>query len=201
MTLSIAHTVLLKATTTNLVIYSTAHHEICLCYSHGYLSHRQRVSFTRVFGASVRSWHLDHTNIVVLCFEPVLFSYLVIVSLTHTLSLTQHTAILLTNALLYSQDVTTKVFFDIEIAGGDKGRVVLGLFGNDVPKTVVSYLESCYPYLITRIERAHEHWLGREDWCHERWGVLTAIVTNSLATSAIFCFLSFGLVTRGHRDF
>jgi hypothetical protein len=34
--------------------------------------------------------------------------------------------------------VTNKVFFDVEIEGGEKGRIVLGLFGDDVPKTVVS---------------------------------------------------------------
>lgn len=35
--------------------------------------------------------------------------------------------------------VTTKVFFDIEIGGEPKGRVVLGLFGDVVPKTVENF--------------------------------------------------------------
>jgi hypothetical protein len=36
------------------------------------------------------------------------------------------------------------VFFDVEIEGGEKGRIVLGLFGEDVPKTVVSTAELAF---------------------------------------------------------
>jgi hypothetical protein len=36
-----------------------------------------------------------------------------------------------------SQTITNKVFFDVEIEGGEKGRIVMGLFGEAVPKTVV----------------------------------------------------------------
>ena len=37
-------------------------------------------------------------------------------------------------------DVTNKVFFDIEIEGGAKGRIVMGLFGGNVPKTVENFV-------------------------------------------------------------
>merc|ERR1740133_217010 len=36
-------------------------------------------------------------------------------------------------------EVTDKVFFDIEIGGVAAGRIVMGLFGNDVPKTAANF--------------------------------------------------------------
>ena len=41
------------------------------------------------------------------------------------------------------EEVTSKVFFDITIDGNAAGRVVMGLFGNTIPKTAENFRALC----------------------------------------------------------
>lgn len=40
-------------------------------------------------------------------------------------------------------DVTSRVFFDMEVGGEPIGRIVIGLFGNEVPRTVENFRQLC----------------------------------------------------------
>jgi peptidyl-prolyl cis-trans isomerase B (cyclophilin B) len=43
--------------------------------------------------------------------------------------------------LLKDPEVTKKVFFDVKIGGEPAGRIIIGLFGNVVPKTVNNFAQ------------------------------------------------------------
>jgi len=46
-------------------------------------------------------------------------------------------------ASVAGETITHKVFFDVQIENGEGGRIVLGLFGDTVPKTVENFRALC----------------------------------------------------------
>ena len=40
-------------------------------------------------------------------------------------------------------DITTRVFLDVSVDGHEAGRIVIGLYGNVVPKTVANFEALC----------------------------------------------------------
>ncbi|WOL19011.1 peptidyl-prolyl cis-trans isomerase CYP19-4-like [Canna indica] len=59
---------------------------------------------------------------------------LLLLSITTTLSLTQ---------AKLQKEITSKVFFDVEISGQPAGRIIMGLYGKIVPKTAENFRALC----------------------------------------------------------
>ena len=58
------------------------------------------------------------------------------------------------------EEVTSRVFFDIDIDGKDAGRIVMGLFGKTIPKTAENFRALCTGEKGTGIAGKPLHYKG-----------------------------------------
>lgn len=56
---------------------------------------------------------------------------------------TEHSQISKLSIASFLDQVTHKVFFDVEIGGAPAGRILMGLFGTTVPKTAENFRALC----------------------------------------------------------